>query len=150
LHYYLAALHPSLSLFWQRFCEARIRASIEHEYQKQFALFQRELDQKLKVELVADLLAEYMRTPQGDTMTREQRTQLNKLSFQASLWLPAELAMELSRRLQNQPEAKSPFELVLVARRLLIDDTSLGPEHVTFWNPTLEKKGEPVLYHDTR
>jgi hypothetical protein len=36
---------------------ARLKASIEQEYKKQFEFFKRELDQKQKVELVADLLA---------------------------------------------------------------------------------------------
>ena len=36
--------------------ETRLRASVEHEYKKQFELFQRELNQRQKVELVAELL----------------------------------------------------------------------------------------------
>lgn len=129
---------------------ARVKASIEHEYKKQFELFQRDLDRKQKIELVAELVAEYMKTPQGETMPREQRHLLNKLSFQATLWLPAELAIELSKRLQNQKDAKSPFDLILLARRLLSEDTTLGPEHVTFWSPELEQRGDPVIHYGGR
>jgi len=129
---------------------ARLKASIEHEYKQQFELFQRDLDRKQKIELVADLLAEYMKTPQGETMPREQRHLLNKLSFKATLWLPTELAIQLSKRIQNKHEAKRQIELVLLARQLLCNDSSLSPEHVTFWRPELEKKGDPVIHHATR
>lgn len=127
--------------------EARLKASIEQEYKKQFEFFKRELDQKQRVELVADLLAEYMKTPYGEPVTREQRTMLNKLSLQASLWLPSELAIELSKRLQNKPDAKTTFDLILIARRELTGDTSITVEHVTLWDMHREQKGDPVLYY---
>lgn len=126
--------------------EARLKASIEHEYKKQFELFQRELDQKQKVELVAEVLAEYTKTPYGETVPREQRTLLNKLSFQASLWLPAELAIELGKRLQNKPDAKTPFELILIARRLLIGDSSITVADITVWEPSKETNADPILH----
>jgi hypothetical protein len=125
--------------------EARIRGSIEHEYRKQLALFEQELDRKSKVALVADLIAEFIKVPKGEPLPREHRHRLNTLSFQATLWLPRELAIELSKRLQNAPDAKSPFEIILLARRLLTDDASLGPEHVTYWKPDLEQRGDPVV-----
>jgi hypothetical protein len=125
--------------------DARIKGSIEHEYRKQLVLFQQELDRKTKVALVADLMAEFIKVPQGEPLPREQRHLLNKLSFQATLWLPPELAIELSKRLQNASGAKSPFEIILLARRLLTDDASLEPGHVTFWRSDLEQRGDPVL-----
>ena len=128
--------------------EARLKASIEHEYNKQFELFQRELNQKQKVELVADLLAEYLRTPKGEVVPREQRTLLNRLSFQATLWLPSELAKELGKRLQNAEDAKRPADLLLVARRLLINDTSLTVNNVTLWPHTKEKAENKEDYGD--
>ncbi len=45
--------------------EARLKSSIEHEYKKQFELFQRQLDRKQKIELVAELIAEYLKIPQA-------------------------------------------------------------------------------------
>lgn len=125
--------------------EAKIKASIEHEYQKQLVLFQQELERKQKVALVAELVAEFIKIPQGEALPREQRHLLNKLSFQATLWLPRELAVELSKRLQNKPDAKSAFEIILLARKLLTDDVSLAPEHVTFWRPELEQRGDPII-----
>jgi hypothetical protein len=125
--------------------EARVKASIEHEYKKQFELFSRDLDRKDKIELVAHLLAEYMKIPQGEQMPRDQRLLLNKLSFISTIWLPATLAIEVSKRIQNKPDAKTPFELMLLARKELLGDESLTVEHVTIWSPVLEQRGDPVL-----
>ncbi len=136
----------TLGYLGRTWLEARLKASIEHEYKKQFELFQRELDQMQKVELVAELLAEYAKTPYGETVPREQRTLLNKLSFQASLWLPSELAIELGKRLQNKQDAKSPFELILIARRLLIGDTSITVDDITWWESSKEQRADPILH----
>lgn len=142
-----AATVSVLAFLGKSWIQARLKASIEQEYKKQFEFFKRELDQKQKVELVADLLAEYLKTPYGEPVTREQRTLLNKLSLQASLWLPSELAIELAKRLQNKPDAKTPFDLILLARRELTGDTSITSEHVTLWDMQREQKGDPVLQY---
>ncbi|MBN8519187.1 MAG: hypothetical protein J0L71_15240 [Candidatus Accumulibacter sp.] len=136
-----------LAFLGKSWIAARLKASIEQEYKKQFEFFKRELDQKQKVELVAELLAEYMKTPYGEPVTREQRTLLNKLSLQASLWLPSELAIELSKRLQNKPDAKTPFDLILLARRELTGDTSITGHHVTLWDTQREKVADPILHY---
>ena len=136
-----------LAFLGKSWITARLKASIEQEYKKQFEFFKRELDQKQKVELVADLLAEYMKTPHGETVTREQRTLLNKLSLQASLWLPSELAIELSKRLQNRPDAKTPFDIILIARRELTGDTTITGDHVTLWDAQREQKADPILHY---
>ena len=125
--------------------EARLKASIEHEYQKQLAMFERDLDRGEKIDLVADLLAEWLRIPKCEPIPRDQRTLLNKLSFRASLWLPADLAIELSKPLQNASDAKSPFDLLLLARKSLIRDSSLETKHLTFWKPELEERGDVVI-----
>ena len=135
----------AIVFFAKPWLEARLRSSIEHEYKRQFEIFSRELDRKDKIELVAELIAEYMKIPKGETVPREQRLLLTKLSFKASLWLPGELAIELSKQLQNLPEAKGPFAILLLARKMLIDDQSISAEHITYWRPELEKKGDPVL-----
>ena len=78
-------------------------------------------------------MAEFIKVPQGEPLPRDQRHLLNKLSFQATLWLPCELSMvELSKRLQNTRDAKTPFQIILLARQLSPMMTSLEPQHVTF------------------
>jgi hypothetical protein len=136
----------AVSLFLGKtWIEARLKASIEHEYRMQLELFTRDLNRKEKVELVADLIAEYLKVPHGETVPREHRHLLNKLSFRASLWLPAELSIEIAKRLQNKRDAKSTEEILLMARKALIQDDSIDVEHITHWPPRLETKGDPVL-----
>jgi hypothetical protein len=125
-----AALVLYLARSW---FEARLGAAISFEYQKRFDVFQRQQNQKEKIEIVAELLAEYMKTPIYEPVTREQRVILNKLSLRSFLWLPGDLANELGKRLQNKPDAKSPFHLIQLARQMLTDDTSLKLENITVW-----------------
>lgn len=74
--------------FGRTWFETRLKAAIDFEYKKSFDLFQRQQNQKEKIEMVAELLAEYMRTPADEPVPREQRVLLNKLSLRSSLWLP--------------------------------------------------------------
>ena len=64
--------------------------------------------------------------------------------------VPPELSKELSLVLQKKVDAKSPFEILLMAREALIHDSSLSVEHVTWWNYDKEHKEEKVAvvtYH---
>ena len=127
--------------------ETRLKESIKHEYDQRLEEFKQTLEarrlEKQKIELVSELIAEWMANPSGEIFSKDYRTRLNRLSFQASLWLPSALAIELSKRLQNKPDAKTSWELVLFARRLLMGDSSLGVEHVTFWGFEFEKRPSP-------
>lgn len=129
--------------------ETRLKESIKHEYDQKLARFRQELEEKQlekqKIELVSELIAEWMANPPGEIFSKEYRTRLNRLSFQASLWLPADLAIELSKRLQNKPDAKTSWELVLFARSLLTGDQSLDIKHVTFWGLEFEKAHIPAV-----
>ncbi|MBK1681721.1 hypothetical protein [Rhodocyclus tenuis] len=124
---------------------ARINNSIKSEYDRQLELYKRELDRKQKIDLVAELLAEWIKHPYGEPIPKDQRTKLNKLSFQASLWLPKELAVELNKTLQHRPDSKSIFDILLFARNQLLGDEYLTADVVTFWKPELEKLGDPAL-----
>lgn len=112
--------------------EARVKASIDHEYGRRLELFRRQLDEQQKIAVVSQLLAEWISFPKGE-LTPQQRIGLNRLSFEATLWLPAELAIALSKRLQNKPDAKGTVEILLLAREQLTGDSSLAPQHVTSW-----------------
>ncbi len=50
----------------------------------------------------------------------------------------------MSKRLQNKPDAKTSWELVLFARRLLTGDSALGVQHVTYWGLEFEKAHAPA------
>ncbi len=127
--------------------EARITASIRHEYDRQLELYRRELDKRQKVELLAELFAEWIAVPRGEVVPKDRRTRMNQLSFAASIWLPASVIVEMGKALQLKPGAKSYFEILLLARKELTGDESLKPEDITFWSADLEKKGQPVIQH---
>jgi hypothetical protein len=118
----------------------RVKNSIKNEYDRQLEVYKRELDKKQKIELVAELLAEWIKHPLGEPIPKDQRTRINTLSFKATLWLPEPLSIELNKRLQNRPDAKSIFEILLFAREQLVEKSSLTPEFVTYWGPELEQQ----------
>lgn len=125
--------------------EARVAASIKHEYDQQLEQYKRELDKRQKIELLAELFAEWIAVPRGEVVPKERRTRLNQLSFAAALWLPESVVVEMSKTLQLKPDAKSYFEVLLLARKELTGDGTLTPEDITFWSADLEKKGQPVI-----
>ncbi len=134
-----------LAFLGKTWVQARVKSSIENEYKKQLELFSREQDRKEKVELVAEILAEYLNTPKGHSMTRDQRNLLNQLSFKSSLWLPSRLAKELSKRIQNTDDALSTSEIIIDARKVLLDskeDSDIGVEHITIWGFEKETQGD--------
>ncbi|MDU7781552.1 MAG: hypothetical protein E7J86_21240 [Aeromonas caviae] len=69
----------------------RLKASIKHEYDLKVIEIERQKEIRLKGEIVADLLAQWIRK-NGKLDYHE----LNRLSFQAFIWLPKGLAEELS------------------------------------------------------
>ena len=126
----------------------RITNSIKSEYDRQLELYKRELDRKQKIEVVSELLAEWIRYAPGEPMPKEYRTRLNKLSFEASLWLPTELASELGKVLQQRKDAKSTLEILLLARKLLLDDDSLTLDLTTFWSVEHEQNTSSISLSD--
>jgi hypothetical protein len=126
--------------------EARVAASIKHGYDQQLEQYKRGLDKRQKIELLAELFAEWIAVPRGEVIPKERRTRMNQLSFAAAIWLPANIVAEMSKTLQLKPEAKSYFEVLLLARKELTGDESLTLEDITFWGADLEKKGQPFIH----
>ncbi|MDH5368744.1 MAG: hypothetical protein OEW99_01880 [Gammaproteobacteria bacterium] len=134
-----------LAFLGKTWIQSRVKSSIAAEYKKQFELFSRELDRKEKIELVAEIMAEYLNTPEGDPMSREQRNKLNQLSFKCSLWLPKDIAIQLSKRIQNKEDAISPYQIIVEAREALLESSNSGEithEHVTIWHFVKENPEE--------
>lgn len=55
-------------------------------------------------------------------------------------------ARQQGKRLQNKSDAKTPFELILIARRLLIGDESITTEDITYWEPSKETHPDPIIH----
>ncbi|OHU87030.1 hypothetical protein BET10_19540 [Pseudoalteromonas amylolytica] len=93
---------------------ARLKASIKHEYDLKKLEVEHQKEIRLKGEIVAELLAEWIR--KGGNLDYHQ---LNKLSFQAFVWLPKELAEELSSSLSHQTGAQDVRALIKNIRTYL-------------------------------
>ena len=120
--------------------QKRIQYSIKHEYDKKLSNIEHERAVQLKAELIADLLSEWISKD-----TDYQR--LNDLTFKAFLWLPPELANDLSNSLNHQKRAIQNLdapddtrELIVKVRKHLLgqQDTFLSQNVIVFSDP--EKK----------
>ena len=78
---------------------------------------------RFKAELIAELLAVWISKP-------TDLSGLNKLTFQAFLWLPDDIALELSRLLSHHEESKSVNYIIAEVRKHLLKQTSLTEEQV--------------------
>ena len=112
----------------------RLKASIQHEYDLKKLELERQKEIRLKGEIVAELLAEWIR--KGRELDYHQ---LNKLSFQAYIWLPKNLAEKLSNSLTQQDGSDDVRKLLKEIRAFLHDDDDgLESKHaVVFDEPTL-------------
>ncbi len=107
--------------------EKRIEFSIKHVYDKKLVEFQNDVEIRLKAELIAELMAEWLKKP-------KQKDRLNRLAFQAFLWLPPHLARDLASTLML--EAKSddvPTIIQKVRKHLLGQADDLDSRSIIFF-----------------
>jgi hypothetical protein len=90
----------------------RALAGVQHEYARQ--LEELRFDQRLRVraELTAELLAEWLPAP-------PHKKRLNQLAWEVSLWLPDQILKDLMRGLSNATDAKDIKAILLDVRRHL-------------------------------
>ena len=100
--------------FFRSWLVMKLRWSMKHKYDKEMLKVDTQKEIRLKAEVVADLFAEWIRT--NDEINRYQ---LNKLSFQAFLWLPNNLAEDLSHCLSHTQNAKDIRVLLTDIRKHL-------------------------------
>ena len=91
----------------------RLQYSIKYEYDKKLSELQHDREVSLKAELIAELLSEWISKD-----IDYQR--LNDLSFKAFLWLPAEIANDLSASLNHQEGAPDVRVLLNKVRKYLL------------------------------
>lgn len=111
----------------------RLKASIKHDYDLRMLELENQKEIRLKGEIVAELLAEWIRTDH-----KLDYHQLNKLSFQSYIWLPKQLAEDLSNALAHEKNAKDVRGLLKEMRVYLQgEDDGLASKHViVFDEPT--------------
>lgn len=112
----------------------RLKASIKHEYDLRMLEIERQKEIRLKSEVVAELLAQWIRK-NGALDYHE----LNRLSFQAFIWLPEGLAEELSNCLAHKPGAQDLRQLVKNIRTYLqgSEDNFKAKDVIVFNEPDI-------------
>lgn len=114
----------------------RLKASIKHEYDLKMLEVESQKEIRLKGEIVAELLAAWIK--KGADLDYHQ---LNKLSFQAFLWLPKELAEELSNSLAHKPGAMDLRSIITNIRTHLRgeDDGFKSTDVIVFNEPEIHQ-----------
>ena len=127
------ALLGILAFLCKGWFEARITAAIQHEYDKKLLDLETTRDIRLKSEIIAELVSEWI----GKKDEYCEHKELNRLSFQAFLWLPTELAEELSNTLSHQDSADNIRTILIKVRKHLLNkDDSLKAEDIIVFKKT--------------
>lgn len=101
----------------------RLQYSIKNEYDKSIERYKKELENKKRSELIASLFSEWLSCP-------IDRKELNRLTFEAFLWLPDDIAKELSATLSHQEDAESVRKILLRVRNFLLEGTDLDENEI--------------------
>jgi hypothetical protein len=115
--------------------KARLEQSIKHEYDKELEEYRFEMRKREQAAMIAELFSQWVIIKQKNDETRFR--ELNRLSFEMSLWLPDEIAVEINKRLKNLDTAKPAEALLLDCREIIQGEKSkLRPEDITFFGTT--------------
>jgi hypothetical protein len=102
---------------------------LKAHFDRQLELFRFEQLRRERAAMIAELFAEWVSKP-----TDSKR--LNQLTWEASLWLPADIILELSKRLSNATDAKDMKEIIVAVRRHLIGETdAVEAQHIIHFDP---------------
>ena len=107
-----------LAFIIQKWIGTRIEQSVKHSYDVHLERFREDIAVKHRAALVAELLSEWLSHPSDPT-------RLNRLTFEAFLWLPQDIAEDLSKRLANQPGAPDVRTLIGQVRKHLLGKSDL-------------------------
>lgn len=123
----LAALMAALQFLTSLWLKARFESSIRHEYDKKLENFRFETRKREQSALVAAVLSEWISIDVSHKL-------LNKLVWEATLWLPDPLAKDLNARLANAPDAQSLQEiLVAVKEHLQGAPSEIKPNEIVYY-----------------
>ncbi len=121
----------AIFILWFKF---RLQYSIKHEYDKNIEKYKNEFEARKKAELIAELLSEWLAFP-------ESQIKLNKLTFEAFLWLPDEIAKDLSDLLAHKKNAPEVRDILLKIRKYLLNNkTNLEPKEIIIFTQEHIKK----------
>jgi hypothetical protein len=112
---FLLGILAFLSKTW---IEKRIEFSIQHEYDKKLFKLEADVEVRLRAELVGDLMAEWIKDHKNLDYHR-----LNQLSFQAFLWLPPQMARDLSSTLNHKRNSDDLRSIIIKVRKHLLGES---------------------------
>ncbi len=119
--------------------KARLEQSIKHEYDKKLEEYRFEMRKREQAAIIAELFSQWVIIKQKNDETRFR--ELNRLSFEMSLWLPDEIAVEINKGLKNLDTAKTPEVLLLDCREIIQGEKSkLRPDDITFFGTKQQEK----------
>lgn len=112
-----------ISVFWfKNWIASRIQYSIKHGFDKRLSEIEHNRVVRVKAELVAELLSEWINK-------NDDKQKLNELTFKAFLWLPPEIASELSAILNHDETAPNVRAIIDKVRKHLLGDNDSLKEH---------------------
>lgn len=115
-----------LGFIFRSWIAEKLKASIAHEYNLKIIELQREREIRLRSEVVAELMAQWIKKD-----NELNYYELNRLSFQAFLWLPKGLAERLSASLAHHTGSDDLRTLVKELRTYLNgNDDGFSSSHV--------------------
>lgn len=139
-------IFPLMLFIGKTWLQSIVQNAVKHEYDVMLETIKtanatmleqqkRRHELRMKSALIAELMAEWVSVP-GD------QKQLRKLTNEAFLWLPADLATELSKRLSGKTDAPSHHDFMNKIRKYLQgeDDPLESYRFITFPYSNYEKK----------
>ncbi|MFZ2863769.1 MAG: hypothetical protein WA440_03380 [Ignavibacteriaceae bacterium] len=114
--------YPVFIFISKNWITSKINNSLKHHYDKLTEDYKRDQLIKQKSELIGDLLSEWISHP-------EDQKKLNQLTFEAFLWLPKEIANDLSDTLSHKNNAKSIREIISAVRIHLLGEENRIEDH---------------------
>lgn len=111
----------------------RIKQSIGHEYAVKLEEWKKSEQIRVKSEAIASLLAEWMSFP-------DDQRNLNKLTFEAYLWLPTDILRLLTKTLTHAPTAPNAREILWHVRKHLLEDETLQSSEIVIFKQESERR----------
>lgn len=105
----LIIAYPIIIYFSKNWISSKINHHLKHHYDKLTEDYKKDQLIKQKSELIGNLLSEWISHPVN-------QKKLNQLTFEAFLWLPKEIANDLSDTLAHKENAKSIRDIISAVR----------------------------------
>jgi hypothetical protein len=104
--------------------KARFESSIRQVYDKRLEEYRRQFKQREQAAVIAEILAEW-------SSGNYDPKKLNRLIWEASLWLPAETVTDLSRLVRKSPDPRAVKQLLVEVRgHIKGKQDAVGTSHI--------------------